>query len=115
LGDEGVSEKQEFILNILPYVGLFMAIGVVGWVVTTWMRIKNGYPLENSWGMPIHPKTDQEAAERIKILTNENAKLRTEIKSVTDRLANVERIVTDQPSRLMRDIDALAIDKEGTR
>ena len=110
-----MSEKQEFILNILPYVGLFMAIGVVGWVVTTWMRIKNGYPIENSWGMPIHPKTDQEAAERIKLLTNENAKLRTEIKSVTDRLANVERIVTDQPSRLMRDIDALAIDKEGTR
>jgi hypothetical protein len=110
-----MSETQEFILNILPYVGLFMAIGVVGWIVTTWMRIKNGYPLENSWGMPIHPKTDQEAAERIKLLTNENAKLRTEIKSVTDRLANVERIVTDQPSRLMRDIDALAIDKEGTR
>ncbi len=110
-----MSEKQEFILNILPYVGLFMAIGVVGWVVTTWMRIKNGYPLENSWGMPIHPKTDQESTERIKLLTNENAKLRTEIKSVTDRLANVERIVTDQPSRLMRDIDALAIDKEGTR
>jgi hypothetical protein len=79
------------------------------------MRIKNGYPLENSWGMPIHPKTDQETAERIKLLTNENVKLRTEIKSVTDRLANVERIVTDQPSRLMRDIDALAIDKEGTR
>ena len=110
-----MSEKQRFILEILPYVGIFMAIGVVGWVVTTWMRIKNGYPLENSWGMPIHPKTDQEAAERIKLLTNENAKLRTEIKSVTDRLANVERIVTDQPSRLMRDIDALAIDKEGTR
>lgn len=110
-----MSETQEFILNILPYVGLFMAIGVVGWIVTTWMRIKNGYPLENSWGMPIHPKTDQEAAERIKLMTNENAKLRTEIKSVTDRLANVERIVTDQPSRLMRDIDALAIDKEGTR
>ncbi len=110
-----MSETQEFILNILPYVGLFMAIGVVGWIVTTWMRIKNGYPLENSWGMPIHPKTDQEAAERIKLLTNENAKLHTEIKSVTDRLANVERIVTDQPSRLMRDIDALAIDKEGTR
>jgi hypothetical protein len=115
LGDEGVSEKQRFILEILPYVGIFMAIGVVGWVVTTWMRIKNGYPLENSWGMPIHPKTDQETAERIKLLTNENVKLRTEIKSVTDRLANVERIVTDQPSRLMRDIDALAIDKEGTR
>ena len=108
-----MSEKQQFILNILPYVGLFMAMGVVGWVVTTWLRIKNGYPLENSWGMPIHPKTDQEASERIKLLTNENAKLRAEISSVTERLATVERIVTDRPSRLMRDIDALAVGKEG--
>jgi len=110
-----VSEKQQFILELLPYVALFTAIGVIGWVVTTWLRIKNGYPLENSWGMPIHPKTDQEAAERIKLLTNENAKLRSEIGSVTERLATLECIATDQPSRLMRDIDALAIDKEGSR
>ena len=108
-----MSEKQEFILNILPYVGLFMAIGVVGWVVTTWLRIKNGYPLENSWGMPIHPKTDQESAERIKLLTNENAQLRSQINSVQDRLATIERIVTDQPSKLAREIDALATGKEG--
>ena len=104
-----------FVMTLLPWVVGILAISVGGWVFTTWLRIKNGYPLQNSWGFPIHPKTDREAAERIKLLTNENAKLRTEIKSVTDRLANVERIVTDQPSRLMRDIDALAIDKEGTR
>ena len=108
-----MSEKQEFILNILPYVGLFMAIGVVGWVITTWMRIKNGYPLENSWGMPIHPKTDQESAERIKLLTNENAQLRAEIGSMKDRLETVERIITDQPSKLAREIDALTVDKGG--
>jgi hypothetical protein len=109
-----MSDKQEFILDILPYAGLFMTIGVIGWVVTTWLRIKNGYPLENSWGMPIHRKTDPEAAERIKLLTNENSQLRAEISSVKDRLATVERIVTDQPSRLARDIDALAISKEGS-
>jgi hypothetical protein len=107
--------KQEFILQILPYAGIFMAIGVVGWVLTTWLRIKNGYPLENSWGMPIHPKTDQESAERVKLLTDENTQLRAQISSVMERLATVERIVTDQPSKLAREIDALAIGKEGAK
>ena len=80
---------------------------------TTWLRIKNGYPLESSWGMPIHPQIDREAAERIKLLTNENAQLRAELGSVKDRLETIERIVTDQPARLAREIESLAIDKGG--
>ena len=63
--------------------------------------------------MAIHPKTDREATERIKLLTSENAQLRAEIGSIKDRLENVERIVTDKPSKLAREIDALAIDKGG--
>lgn len=89
----------------------FMAIG--GWIFTTWLRIKNGYPLENSWGRAIHPQVTNEAKERIKLLTNENAELRAQIGSLSDRLQTVERIITDQPSRLARDIDALAADKGG--
>jgi len=87
--------------------------GVGGTVLSTWLKIKNGYPLSTSWGLPLHPKTDREAAERIKLLTGENAQLRAEIGSLKDRLETVERIVTDQPHRLARDIDALAIDKGG--
>jgi hypothetical protein len=105
------------ILPNLPWMlGLGLTIGLVatvGWVFTTWLRIKHGYPLENSWGVPIHPKTDRESVERIKLLTNENAQLRAELGSLKDRLENVERIVTDQPSKLAREIDALAIDKGG--
>ena len=80
---------------------------------TTWLRIKNGYPLETSWGVPVHPKTDQESLERIKLLTGENAQLRAELGSVKDRLETVERIVTDQPTKLAREIDGLALDKGG--
>jgi len=69
--------------------------------------------LQNSWGLPIHPKTDQETAERIRLITSENAQLRAELGSVKDRLETLERIATDQPSRLARDIDALQIDKGG--
>ena len=92
---------------------LLGALGVAGWVFTTWLRIKNGYPLETSWGTPLHPTSDRESVERIKLLTSENAQLRAEIGSLKDRLETVERIVTDKPHRLAREIDALAIDKGG--
>ena len=97
------------IVEMFPYIALVTSVGVGGWVFTTWLKIKNGYPLETSWGTPLHPSTDREAAERIKLLSSENAQLRAEIGALKDRLETVERIVTDQPSRLARDIDALAL------
>ena len=106
-------EKLALLVDALPLVATIVAITVGGWVLTTWLRIKNGYPLESSWGTPIHPKTDQEAIERIKLLTSENAQLRAELGSIKDRLETVERIVTDQPLRLAKEIDQLAIGKGG--
>lgn len=108
---------DQVIIPNLPWMvagGLLVGtIAIVGWIITTWLRIKNGYPLENSWGFPIHPKKDQETVERIKLLTTENAQLRAELGSIKDRLQNVERIVTDKPTALSREIEALAIDKGG--
>ncbi len=100
-------------LEALPYVAVIVAVSVGGWVFTTWLRIKNGYPLETSWGTPIHPKADNEAKERIKLLTGENAQLRAELGSVKDRLATIERIVTDQPRQLAQEIDSLSLVKGG--
>jgi hypothetical protein len=101
------------VAGILPYVAIIVAIGVGGSLLHTWLRIKNGYPLQNGWGMPIHPKTDRESQERIRLLTTENAQLRAEIGAIKDRLQTVERIVTDQPSALAREIESLKIDKGG--
>jgi hypothetical protein len=103
----------DLLTRVLPLVVAIVAIGVGGSLLHTWLRIKNGYPLQNSWGMAIHPKTDQESIERIKLLSSENAQLRAELGSVKDRLETIERIVTDQPSRLAQEIDRLAIDKGG--
>jgi hypothetical protein len=111
--DPEVSEILRFITNLFPFIAIIVVAGVGGSLLNTWIRIKNGYPLQNSWGMPIHPKNDHEGLERIRLLTTENAQLRAEIGSVKDRLETLERIATDQPSRLARDIDALAIDKGG--
>ncbi|HVM22725.1 MAG TPA: hypothetical protein VM308_05415 [Sphingomicrobium sp.] len=106
-------DKLTVLLEALPWVTAITAAGVGGWVLTTWLRIKHGYPLETSWGTPLHPATDREAQERIKLLTQENAQLRAELGSIKDRLQNVERIVTDQPTKLAKEIEALALDKGG--
>ncbi len=81
--------------------------GMGGWVFTTWLRVKNGYPLEGAWGQKMLPSTDNEAKHRVALLTQENAELRAEMGSVKDRLANVERIVTDGGYHLGAEIDAL--------
>src|SRR5688572_19155160 len=109
---EGVIALSK-LADIFPYVLAITAVAVGGWVFTTWLRIKHGYPLESSWGRPIHPTTDRESVERIKLLTNENAQLRAELGSVKDRMETIERIITDQPARLSREIDSLSIDKGG--
>lgn len=92
-------------------IALISAITVGGWVITTWLRIKNGYPLDGAWGQALHPKTDRESIERIKLLSSENAQLRAELGSVKDRLETIERIVTDEPSRLAREIEQLQVGK----
>jgi len=90
-----------------PVAAIVGLAGVAGWVYTTWLRVKHGYPLDGSWGQAIYPKTDSESVERIKLLSQENAQLRAELGSIKDRLGNVERIVTDGSHALDREIEAL--------
>ena len=99
----------DVVVRLLPMVVAIVAIGVGGSLIGTWMKIKNGYPLQNSWGMALHPKSDEESVERIKLLTGENAQLRAELGSVKDRLETIERIITDRPTRLANEIDQLRL------
>lgn len=95
----------------LPWIiggGLVLgAAGIAGWIHTTRLRIANGYPLENSWGKAVYPRSDNEAKQRVTLLTQENAELRAEMAAIKDRLANVERIVTDSGYHLGSEIDKL--------
>jgi hypothetical protein len=110
--DPQLAQVIDLLQIVLPSSAIIVAIAVGGSLLNNWLKIKNGYPLQNSGGFPIHPKTDRESAERITLLTNENAQLRAQIGSLSDRLETIERIITDQPSSLARDIDAL-VDKGG--
>jgi hypothetical protein len=106
-----MDDKAQLLGAILPWVAVFIAVGVVGWVVNTWMRIKHGYPLDGAWGQAIYPKKNEEMVERLKLVSQENAQLRAELGSIKDRLANVERIVTDDSHRLTQEIEALRVTK----
>ena len=106
-----VDIADSVIIPNLPWIiggGLLIgAMAVAGWIFTTWLRVRHGYPLENSWGKAVYPQKNEEMAERIKLLSQENAQLRAEIGSMKDRLVVVERIVTDGSHELNREIERL--------
>ncbi len=100
--------------TIVPHVPWIVAGGlalggaaIFGWIHTTRLRIQNGYPLDGAWGQALKPSSDNETKQRVALLTQENAELRAELGSIKDRLANVERIVTDGGYTLSSEIDAL--------
>lgn len=108
-------ENLAQLTNLAPMIATITVAGVAGWVITTWMRVRHGYPLDGAWGQAIYPKTSSEEIERIKLLSQENAQLRAEVGSLKDRLANVERIVTDSGFGLTQQIEALRLENGDRR
>lgn len=100
-------DNMDLLKVIAPIATILGMLAIGGWIFTTWLRVKNGYPLENSWGKAVYPRTSDEAMERVKLISQENAQLRAELGSVKDRLAVVERIVTDEGHRVAAEIEAL--------
>ncbi len=98
------SDNPQLLSDIAPFVAVIAIVGVVGWVVTTWMRVKHGYPLENSWGQSVQPQIDRESKDQIKLLNQENTQLRDELAGLKDRLNVMERIVTDSGYGLDQEI-----------
>lgn len=87
---------------VLAIIGMSMA----AWIVTTWIRAKHGYPLEDEWGGKTD-KGDPSAERRIALLSNENDRLTGQVTRLEERIAVLERIVTDPSDRTSREIDSL--------
>lgn len=85
------------------FVIAIIAVSTGGWLINNWIRAKHGYALEDEWG----GKTVLPASADKTELVKENAALRGELKTVHDRVAVLERIVTDKGYGLREEIEAL--------
>ena len=90
---------KEFVLAII-------AMSTLGWIITSWIRAKHGYPLEGEWGGKVM-KGDPQGDRKIELLSNENERLTGQVDRLQERIAVLERIATDKPARLADEIDSL--------
>jgi hypothetical protein len=88
------------------FVLAIIAMSTVGWVITTAIRAKHGYPLEGEWGGKVD-KHNPELARQNQLLAQENDLLRGKIGRLEERLSVLERIATDAPARLTAEIENL--------
>jgi cell division protein FtsB len=89
----------EFVLTLI-------AISTIGWVMTTAIRARHGYPVTDDCGNTI-ARSDPAADRKVELLTSENERLTGQIGQLQDRLAVLERIATDPATRTAHEIDSL--------
>ncbi len=91
--------------NTQLFIIILVAISTFGWVVTSWIRARHGYPLTDDIGRTVNrlPDTDGKTAA----LEAENQALHQRIGQLESRLHVLERIATDAPARLTAEIETL--------
>jgi len=93
------------------FVLTIIAMSMIGWVVTTWIRARHGYPIENEWSGVVH-RTDNDADRKIALLSADNEKLAGQIIRLEERIAVLERIATDKSVRLADEIENLRLERD---
>ena len=88
------------------FVLAIIAITTLGWVITTAIRARHGYPLDGEWGGTVH-KPNPAADDGTKALAAENDQLKATVGKLEERLKVLERIATDPSRQLADDIDRL--------
>lgn len=84
------------------FVIAIIAISTLGWIITTAIRAKHGYPLDGEWGGTV-TRDNGETAQ----LTAENEALKSKVGLLEERLKVLERIATDPSRQLADDIERL--------
>lgn len=92
------------------WVGLAFFFSIA-WVITTWIRAKHGYPLSDGAGGQVHPggRPSEHVARQIEVALAERDAV---IARLEERVRVLERIATDNPSRLGDEIERLRDDPE---
>lgn len=88
------------------FVLAIIAMSYAAWLITSWIRAKHGYPVENEWGGTVHP-TKAGDDESTKALAAENKQLKETVSHLEERLKVLERIATDPSRQLSDEIERL--------
>ena len=89
------------------FIIAIIAISTFGWVATSWIRARHGYPLEDEWSGKTYKGEHPDSVRKVELLTNENARLTGQISRLEERIAVLERIATDPAERTAREIEGL--------
>ena len=95
-----MSNGQSFVIGII-------LISTIGWVITSWIRARHGYPVEGEWGGIVDKEGKLSKRREIELLGQENERQKGQIARLEERIAVLERIATDQPNRLSAEIENL--------
>ena len=88
------------------FVLAIIGMSFLAWIITTAIRAKHGYPIENEWGGMCTPN-DRKPDETTKALAAENEQLKATVGRLEERLKVLERIATDPSRQLADEIDKL--------
>lgn len=89
------------------FILAIVAMSFLAWIVTTAIRARHGYPIENEWGGMVTRDGDAEIKRLNAELQQENRLLRGKVDRLEERLQVLERIATDAPARLSATIETL--------
>ena len=89
------------------FVLAIIAMSFIAWIITTAIRARHGYPIENEWGKVITKDGDLDLRKQNEILERENEMLRGKVGRLEERMSVLERIATDTPNRLSAEIEKL--------
>jgi len=89
------------------FVIAIILISTAGWVITSWIRARHGYPLTDDNGRTVGRGDGLEAERQIELLSGENEGLKGQVSRLEERIAVLERIATDPAERTAREIENL--------
>ena len=102
---------MDWFVNANSIVIAIIVMSTLGWIATSWIRAKHGYPLENEWSGMAYKGELPESARQVELLSNENSQMKSQMSRLEERIAVLERIATDPAERTARAIEQLhAID-----
>ena len=84
-----------------------IVVSTAGWLISSWIRAKHGYPIENEWSGMTCKRDPSTANGQVEQLTSENSQLKGQVSRLEDRIAVLERIATDPAERTAREIEKL--------